>query len=131
MTFTNQHLLDLSRAVERRLIAERQPIDHESGRIKSEISGSGPIRTIVGHTVQALRDMGFTVFAPAKGDARKYRGWQLSHIFPPIPVREMDWCATHPDYDGEGDNRIVYGATPEAVEDAIDGWHQENEDEEA
>jgi hypothetical protein len=57
--------------------------------------------------------------------ADTYRGWLLSHDYPPIPIRDFDWCATHPDYDGEGDARIVHGPTVEAVKAAIDEYLDE------
>lgn len=28
-----------------------------------------------------------------------YRGWSISYDPKPIPVRDFDWTATHPDYD--------------------------------
>lgn len=31
----------------------------------------------------------------------KYRGWSVNYDPPPIPVRDFDWSATHPDYDAD------------------------------
>lgn len=60
----------------------------------------------------------------------RYRGWLLSYDYPPIPCRDFDWSATHPDYDGAddaNDNRVVHGPTRHAVVAEIDLWHEENE----
>lgn len=40
------------------------------------------------------------------------------HVYPPIPIRQYDWCAVDDDtYDGAPDsttrNQIGYGTTPE------------------
>lgn len=59
-----------------------------------------------------------------------HRGWTISFDYPPIPWREFDWTATHPDYDptpvyGDdipGDDRIVHGPTRESVIAAVDAW---------
>jgi len=34
----------------------------------------------------------------------QYKGWRISHDFPPIPVRDFDWTATSPDYDVDCDD---------------------------
>ena len=68
-------------------------------------------------------------FAPPGSVLRRpdtYRGWQISYDYPPIPIRDFDWSATSPDYDGEGDDRIVHARTREAVMREIDFWHEEN-----
>lgn len=57
-----------------------------------------------------------------------HRGWSISFDFPPIPIRDWDWSATHPDYDGYGDSRIVSGRTRNDVIAAIDAWHDEQEE---
>jgi hypothetical protein len=65
---------------------------------------------------------------PALGDT--YRGWSINFDFPPIPCREFDWSATHPDYDGAddaNDNRVVHGRTRDDVMAEIDAWYEENE----
>lgn len=31
--------------------------------------------------------------------AWEHRGWLINCDFPPIPVRDFDWTATHPNYD--------------------------------
>lgn len=72
--------------------------------------------------------------APVASDA--HRGWRISFDFPPVPFREFDWSATHPDYDPTpvyadgpaGDDRIVHGRTREDVIAAIDAWHDEQVD---
>lgn len=60
-----------------------------------------------------------------------YRGWTISFDYPPIPCREFDWSATHPDYDGAedaNDNRVVHGRTRDDVIAAIDAWFAEEVD---
>ncbi len=67
-------------------------------------------------------------FAPVNSVLRRpdtYRDWQISYDYPPIPIRDFDWSATHPDYDGPEDDRIVHGPTREAVMREIDFWHEE------
>lgn len=67
--------------------------------------------------------------------SRKYRNWDVSYVNPPIPVRNMDWQATHPDYDptpvhsddGPSDNRSVSAGTYEGITFEIDDWIAENE----
>lgn len=62
--------------------------------------------------------------------ADTYRGWLISYDYPPIPCRNFDWSATHPDYDGAedaNDNRHVAASTREGVMAEIDAWHAENE----
>lgn len=59
-----------------------------------------------------------------------YRGWLISFDCPPIPWREFDWSATHPDYDGAHDAhdyRVVRGRTRGDVIAAIDAWYDEQE----
>lgn len=60
-----------------------------------------------------------------------YKGWQISFDMPPIPSRDFDWSATHPDYDasyeGEEDGWIasgghVHAGTYEELIFAIDEW---------
>jgi len=60
-------------------------------------------------------------------DGTRYRGWLLSFDYPPIPIRDHDWSATHPDFDGPEDGRHVSGHTQQDVMDAIDEWHLEND----
>lgn len=50
-----------------------------------------------------------------------YRTWELDHAY-------MGYVATHPDYDGPEDNRIVWGATLDKLREEIDLWIEENED---
>lgn len=56
-----------------------------------------------------------------------HRGWQIEHNPPPIPCRDFDYTATHPDFDGEGDNRQVWAGTITGIVAEIDGWHEEQE----
>lgn len=40
---------------------------------------------------------------------------QTTYVYPPIPIRDFDWCAVDDDtYDGEG-CPIGYGATEQAA----------------
>lgn len=66
---------------------------------------------------------GFPIFNPF--DRTKPR-IVTSHIFPPIPVRDFDWCAH---YDGEEEaGNYGYGHTEaEAIQDFIDN-HQADHD---
>lgn len=59
--------------------------------------------------------------------ADTYRGWTISYDCPPIPCRQFDWSATHPDFDGEGDDRVVHGRIRADVIAAIDAWYDEVE----
>lgn len=59
-----------------------------------------------------------------------YRKFKIRFDNPPIPVRTMDWCGVHDDYDGapdSNDNRVFYGATAEEVKAEIDEWYLEQE----
>ena len=52
------------------------------------------------------------------------------YIFPPIPVRTMDWCATYDSYDGAPDSpnrgEIGYGETEqEAIDDLVNNFPRE------
>ena len=51
-----------------------------------------------------------------------YRIIITTHVYPPIPDRRFDWCATFSDYD-EG-SPVGYGATEQA---AIDDLHENAE----
>lgn len=64
-------------------------------------------------------------------DMWTHRGWRISADMPPIPCRDFDWSATHPDYDasweGEedgwvGSGGLVHAATYEELLAAIDQW---------
>lgn len=44
-----------------------------------------------------------------------YRGWSISHDYPPIPVRNFDWSATSPDYDCDCDQDGFYQVAGEQV----------------
>lgn len=57
-----------------------------------------------------------------------HRGWQIDWAPPPIPTRNFDYVATHPDYDGapdSGDSRQVFSATINGVVAEIDAWYEE------
>lgn len=68
--------------------------------------------------------------------AREYRGWSISHDYPPVPCRDFDWSATHPNYDptpyysddGPSDHHHVHAATLEGVRAEIDAWIMENDE---
>lgn len=45
--------------------------------------------------------------------------YQTTHIFPPIPLRDFDWCAVSDSY--EGGDPIGYGRTQQ---EAIDNLHE-------
>lgn len=52
-----------------------------------------------------------------------------THLYPPIPIRDFDWCATTSEYDGEG-CPIGFGRTEEAaIEDLREQLEQEAEQE--
>jgi hypothetical protein len=55
----------------------------------------------------------------AQAEARIGETIKTSNIYPPIPDRRFDWCATTDNYDGEG-SPIGYGRTEQdAVEDLV------------
>jgi len=56
-----------------------------------------------------------------------HRGWQIEHNSPPIPCRDFDWTATHPDFDGPEDGRQVWGRTINDVVAAINGWYEDQD----
>lgn len=61
--------------------------------------------------------------------ADTHRGWTISFDYPPIPCRDFDWSATHPDYDGAedaSDDRVVHGRTRDDVIAAIDAFIAES-----
>lgn len=68
-----------------------------------------------------------------------YRGWRISFDYPPIPCRDFDWSATHPDYDCDCDQdgyfavsgAIVHASTRDGVISAVDAWIAENSEEAA
>lgn len=57
---------------------------------------------------------------------------RVHFVFPPIPDRSMDWCATFDNYNDAPDSHhpIGYGRTPEdAVANLMEAaWDQERED---
>ena len=72
-------------------------------------------------------------------DMWKHRGWRIDFGAKPIPIRDFDWTATHPDYDasweGEEDgwvdnglkvNAATYEELLEAIDEAQDEWNETN-----
>lgn len=68
---------------------------------------------------------------------RTYRGWLIDCDPKPIPVRNCDWTATHPDYDASyegpedgwvGSHPILYAATEKDLMVEIDCWHMDEEE---
>ena len=72
-------------------------------------------------------------------DMWRYRGWRIDVDPKPIPIRDFDWTATHPDYDasweGEEDGWVdnglkVHAATYEEllaeIDAAQDDWNETN-----
>lgn len=57
-----------------------------------------------------------------------YRGFWINYDPPPIPARNCDWEAIHPDYDGPGDNRYFRAASEAAVCREVDAWYEEQDD---
>jgi hypothetical protein len=67
-----------------------------------------------------------------------WRGWEISYDPPPIPDRSMDWTATGPGYDCDGDSegfhsngQIVRAHSREALLREIENWIEENKEEAA
>ena len=65
-------------------------------------------------------------YCPCQNVEKHYRGWRISFINPPIPIRSFDWQGTHPDYDGDEDGRAVHASTREGLLRQIDLWIEEN-----
>ncbi|WP_395326902.1 hypothetical protein WBP06_09310 [Novosphingobium sp. BL-8H] len=57
-----------------------------------------------------------------------YRDWNVYFDPKPIPHAGFDWEATHPDYDGEGDARMVHAATFKELAAEIDSAIYEAEE---
>ena len=55
----------------------------------------------------------------------KYRDFNIEFIYPPIPLRSMDYSWSHEDYDGPEDNRIGLASSIEECKAAIDEWYKE------
>lgn len=49
-----------------------------------------------------------------------------SYVYPPIPIRSMDWCAF---YDGDASQRGWGSTEAEAIADLIDSYPDEGEEE--
>lgn len=58
-------------------------------------------------------------------ERREYQGWAIEYINPPIPVRNCDYCATHPDYE-PGHDGHVYGGSISEVMNEIDLYIEEH-----
>ena len=68
-------------------------------------------------------------------DMWRYKGWEISVDMPPIPIRDYDWTATHPQYDvdcdqdGFHDNGMkVHAATYKELLAEIDAFEADLED---
>jgi hypothetical protein len=66
-------------------------------------------------------------------EQREHKGWAIRFDPPPIPYRDFDWIAVHPDYDaweedGEyaSNGKIVHAATHDALIAEIDEWEDDN-----
>lgn len=91
-----------------------------------------------------MTDATLSQFAAATASVREttpstYRGWAISYDPKPIPVRDFDWLATHPDYDAsrEGDedgwrdnglkvNAATFDGLIEEIDAAQDEWNETN-----
>ena len=57
-----------------------------------------------------------------------------THVYPPIPIRSMDWCATTDDYDADCDQDGFFSTSPigwgrteeEAIADLKEQLEQSN-----
>lgn len=65
--------------------------------------------------------------------AKTHRGWTIRFDPPPVPYRDFDYVATHPDYDvwmedGEevSNGKIVHAPTLNRLIVEIDNWEKEN-----
>lgn len=66
-------------------------------------------------------------------DQKEYKGWEIRFDPPPIPVRDFDWVAIHPQYEGwQEDGRyvsngmIVNAPNYDALITEIDDWEYDN-----
>jgi hypothetical protein len=64
-----------------------------------------------------------------------YKNWEISYNPPPIPVRDFDWVAMHPDYEAwteEGiwvsNNLCLHAANREELLAEIEEWEAEMAD---
>lgn len=49
---------------------------------------------------------------------------KVSHVYPPIPIRSMDWCAY---YDGEEEGAQGWGPTEQAaIADLVENYGDES-----
>lgn len=67
---------------------------------------------------------------PKIGETHTHRGWHIEFVYPPIPIRTLDWQYSHPDYDGPGDPRCGSAPTLKAAKAAVDEWIEDNKGEE-
>lgn len=63
-----------------------------------------------------------------------HKGWDIQFNPPPIPVRDFDWVAIHPDYEGwmqDGDyvsnGLIVHAPNKTELIKAIEDWEHEHD----
>jgi len=93
-------------------------------------SGAKSDAVIEGRSVMIRSELAVNAMLAYASEKRDdHRGWHIKYSPPPIPVRDFDWSATHPDYDGAedaNDGRIVHGRTREIVITEIDLWIEEN-----
>lgn len=66
-------------------------------------------------------------------DQKEYRGWEVRFDPPPIPVRDFDWVAIHPNYEGWMENGdyvsnglVVHAPNYSRLVAEIDDWEYEN-----
>jgi len=80
------------------------------------------------YACEARSNLAAAIAAAADRARNTYRGWEMSFVHPPIPFRDWDWQATHPDYDGApdaNDGRQVSAETRELLIAEIDAWFEE------
>jgi len=62
-----------------------------------------------------------------------YKEWIVRYDPPPIPTRDLDWIAVHPNYDGwtqDGEwvsnGMCIHAPSREALIEEIDNWEDDN-----
>ena len=53
----------------------------------------------------------------------KHKDWTIYFDPTPLPDRQWDYVAVHEDYDGPGDDRIIYAESTREAEDLIEDWY--------
>jgi hypothetical protein len=55
---------------------------------------------------------------------------KVSFVYPPIPTRSFDWCASYDNDEPDDDGNMLsgYGATPEAAVADLRAWEELNAD---